>query len=124
MPRKKYGGFYPKPDSYYREPKSRFAGERRRHRKGQPFQWGPLPVIADREWGLANALRLMNMIYDYRRDWDIPMAHVAEQMGVAQSIIARLESRRLDPRLSTVLRYLKVLGLDIEIVKIGGEEAA
>lgn len=101
----------------------RFVGENRiRGRRAKSkFHLPPLPVIADQMWGKEEAATTIQLLRDYRKDLKIPASQIAESMGVKQPVIARLEGRTggapRDPTLSTLLRYLRVLDLDIEIVR-------
>ena len=102
----------------------RHVGENRirGRRSRQRFHLPPLPVIADRMWGQEEAAKAIALIREYRRDLKVPASQVAESMGVKQPVIARLETKTKDPTLSTLLRYLRVLDLDIEIVRRNYEE--
>ena len=46
---------------------------------------------------------------------DVPQHVVAERMGTTQPSVARLESGIADPRLSTLQRYTRALGLKVAI---------
>lgn len=51
----------------------------------------------------------MHWLAEERRRRHLTQTQVAEQMGVSQSYVARLERASGDPRLSTVLRYAAVV---------------
>lgn len=71
------------------------------------------------EWGWAASRDFVQTMVQCRRQTQVPACYIAEKMGVADSILGRLESVRIprDVRLSTVLRYLAALGLELEIVE-------
>ena len=53
---------------------------------------------------------------------------VAERLGVGTSSVARLEAEEVNPRLSTLLRYLDAIGRSLEdfarAMKVSGDEEA
>lgn len=74
---------------------------------------------ADLEWGKAAARDFVETMVQCRRQTQVPAAYIAEKMGVAAPVINRLEaSRRRGVKLDTVLRYLRAIGLEIEIVEL------
>jgi transcriptional regulator with XRE-family HTH domain len=52
---------------------------------------------------------------DARLDRGLSQAEVAERIGTTQSAVARLESGRSDPRLSTIGRYAEVVGVTVSV---------
>lgn len=52
---------------------------------------------------------------------DRPQREVAERMGTTQSAVSDLEQGRVDPRLSTLQRYVRALGARLDVII---EEAA
>src|SRR5215472_4425616 len=77
----------------------------------------PLDVIASVEWGRQTAHELQDLLFGYRRTLKVPVVKIAESMGVKDSVVARLETNQRDARLSTILRYARCLGLDLELVE-------
>lgn len=82
-------------------------------RRGRP----PLTVIASVQWGRETAHELQELLFGYRKTLKVPIVQMSEAMGVTDSIVHRLERNERDARLSTVLRYAKCLGLDLELVE-------
>jgi DNA-binding XRE family transcriptional regulator len=55
-----------------------------------------------------------------RRDAGLSQADVAERMGTAQSVVARLESGELDVRLSTLQRYASAVSCELRAGSVDG----
>lgn len=74
-----------------------------------------VPRPAPFDWGRQESRKLMQQLTEARQQIQAPAAYIAEQMGVVPEIIYRLEGTDRDPRLSTVIRYAKALGLDLKV---------
>ena len=55
------------------------------------------------------------MVRAAREDAGLTQAELAERLGVAQPTIARLESARSNPRLSTLTRAIAATGNEVEL---------
>lgn len=53
--------------------------------------------------------RLVRRLAERRVERGLTQAEVARKMGTTQPYIARLEAGRIDPRLSTLLRYAAIV---------------
>ena len=76
-----------------------------------------LQIDVSLEWGRSTAKELQALLFAYRRSVKLPGVRIAEAMGVSDSVIARLERNHRDARLSTILRYARCVGLDLELVE-------
>ncbi len=56
-----------------------------------------------------------------RQALGLSQTEVAARMGTSQSAVARLEAGALDVRLSTLARYAKALGDDVDVHLLFGE---
>lgn len=65
------------------------------------------------------ASELVAKIIERRTELGWTQRQLAEELGVKQSAIARLESLAVVPRIDTLYRLLKPLGLEIKLVKQG-----
>lgn len=59
--------------------------------------------------------RLVRALTERRRAMGISQTVVAARMGTSQSALARLEAGGSDPRISTVERYARALGDELEL---------
>lgn len=62
---------------------------------------------------------VVEQLVDLRRERGLTQADVAERLGTSQPVIARLEAGGRDPRLSTLERYARVLGADLDVRTAG-----
>ncbi len=53
----------------------------------------------------------------------LTQVEVASRLGTSQPVIARLEAGGRDPRLSTLQRYARVVGADIEVIPSPGPDS-
>ena len=58
---------------------------------------------------------LVRALTDRRRAMGISQTVIAARMGTSQSALARLEAGGSDPRLSTIERYARALGEEVEL---------
>jgi DNA-binding XRE family transcriptional regulator len=58
---------------------------------------------------------LLRELIDHRRRIGASQAAVADRMGTTQSAVSELEGGATDPRLSTLQRYARALGLRLNI---------
>lgn len=63
-------------------------------------------------------MRIIKKMIDARKDGDITQNSLGEMTGIDQAVIARLENNRTDPRLTTLLKLLRPLGLTLDVVPI------
>lgn len=61
----------------------------------------------------------MEQLVGLRRERGLTQADVAERLGTSQPVIARLEAGGRDPRLSTLERYARVVGADLDVRTAG-----
>ena len=59
--------------------------------------------------------RLVRELTDRRRTLGVSQTVIAARMGTSQSALARLEAGGSDPRLSTIERYARALGEEVEL---------
>ncbi|THV28711.1 helix-turn-helix domain-containing protein [Glycomyces paridis] len=62
-----------------------------------------------------NLDRAVDRLREARLRQGLSQEAVAERIGTTQSAVARLESGRTDPRLSTLVRYAEAVGADLEV---------
>lgn len=67
--------------------------------------------------------RLLRELTERRRAMGISQTVVAARMGTSQSALARLEAGGSDPRLSTVERYARALGEELDLRDIAALKA-
>lgn len=65
---------------------------------------------------------LMARLVRIRRSEGITQQVIAEGMGVCQSTISGFENGRREPKLSTIQRYARVLGLSAHVVLVPVKE--
>lgn len=58
---------------------------------------------------------LMDRLVELRQERGLTQSEVAARLGTSQPVIARLEAGGRDPRLSTLERYARVLGVDLDL---------
>lgn len=64
---------------------------------------------------VAERRRFLRRLASLRVEADINQAEMARRMGTLQPAVARLESGDIDPKLSTIQRYLGALGRILEV---------
>jgi DNA-binding XRE family transcriptional regulator len=64
--------------------------------------------------------QLVRALTERRRAMGISQTMVAARMGTSQSALARLEAGGSDPRLSTLERYARALGDEVDVILAGG----
>lgn len=74
----------------------------------------PLSVFPGFAEAALTRRRLLRELTDHRGRLGLSQTVVAARMGTSQSVVARLESGDVDPRLSTIERYAAALGQRIE----------
>lgn len=62
---------------------------------------------------------VVEQLVGLRRERGFSQADVAERLGTSQPVISRLEAGGRDPRLSTLERYARVVGADLEVQTAG-----
>ena len=70
---------------------------------------------------VADAVSLW--LVKYRADHGLSQADLAARTGLSQPAVARLEAGDIEPRLSTLLRIARALGVDL-LVALEAEPAA
>ncbi len=68
--------------------------------------------------GLGN-----DLIREGRRRVALTQGQLAELAGTTQSAIARLESGRTSPSFDDVIRYLRLMGLDLDLMLVERDES-
>lgn len=61
------------------------------------------------------AARIVERLVSLREQAGLSQSEVAARMGTTQPVIARLEAGGRDPRLSTIERYARTVGADLEV---------
>ena len=79
-----------------------------------------LVATSDSEWS-NDALHpdlaaLLNRLRDIREAWGRSQADVAREMGVRQSTLSDAETVKGEPRLTTIMRYVQALGLQLSML--------
>lgn len=69
-------------------------------------------------YGMGN-----DLIREARRRRGLTQAQLAELAGTTQSAIARLESGRTSPSFDDVLRYLRLLDLDLDFMLVERDDS-
>ncbi|MGV1035136.1 MAG: helix-turn-helix domain-containing protein [Microbacteriaceae bacterium] len=64
-----------------------------------------------------------DLIREGRKRQRLTQAQLAELAGTTQSAIARLESGRTSPSFDSVLHFLRLMGLDLDIMLIERDDA-
>lgn len=67
-------------------------------------------VLAARD-DFAEYLRYTDCLVAHRKKLDITQREVADRMGTVQSAVSELERSDSDPRVSTLMRYARALGV-------------
>lgn len=65
---------------------------------------------------------LFNSLVEYRKQSSLTQVQVAALMGIGQPTISEFESGKVTPRLSTLQKYARALGLKLEISIVEGSE--
>lgn len=65
---------------------------------------------------------LFNSLVEYRKQSTMTQVQVAALMGVGQPTVSEFESGKVAPRLSTLQKYARALGLKIEFTIQEGSE--
>ncbi len=63
-------------------------------------------------------VKIIGEILKERQNANLTQAQMGELTGMKQEFIARIESNKTDPQLTTVLKLLRPLGLTLEIVPL------
>jgi len=64
-----------------------------------------------------------DLIREARRRVGWTQARLAEAAGTTQSAIARLESGRTSPAFDDVIRYLRLMGLDLDVMLVERDDS-
>jgi len=75
--------------------------------------------LTQEEWDEINLKnKIISEIIEARQSQDVTQQYLEELSGVRQPVIARLERKTSDPRLTTILKILRPLGKTLAIVPI------
>jgi HTH-type transcriptional regulator/antitoxin HipB len=66
-------------------------------------------------WAAMRAFHIGEEVRRLRTQRGLSQQELAERMGVAQSVVARLEAGGVEPRLSTLDRVAQALGVELEV---------
>ncbi len=66
------------------------------------------------------AFQLGEEVRRLRKDQGLSQEELASRMGVAQSVLARIEAGGLEPRLSMLDRVARALGVELEVHFLSG----
>lgn len=72
-------------------------------------------IPEDEKQQIDDVAKIASIIIDRRKYLGLTQADVAERSGLKQSAIARFENTGAIPRLDTLLKIVKVLGMEINI---------
>ncbi|MGV3714152.1 helix-turn-helix transcriptional regulator [Pseudolysinimonas sp.] len=64
-----------------------------------------------------------DLVREGRRRVGWTQAQLAERAGTTQSAIARLESGRTSPAFDDVIRYLRLMGLDLDLMLVERDDS-
>lgn len=76
-------------------------------------------LTEDEKQDIQNSVELIGKIVMARHEQGMTQQELANQSGIKQPMIARIETQKSDPQLSTMLKILKTLGYRLEIVPDG-----
>lgn len=86
-------------------------------------KWGDLDLFAltqeDRD-EIALKVKIVGKIIEARKHEGLTQAQLGKSIGIDQAVLARIESTRTDPRLTTLLKILRPLGLTLDVVPMDG----
>lgn len=68
------------------------------------------------ELSRAESVALIEQLRDRRKELGLGQLHVASELGTTQSHISDIETGRYDTRCSTLLRYARVVGMEVRLV--------
>lgn len=70
----------------------------------------------------AMRVDLFNSLVEHRKKSALTQVQVASAMGVGQPTVSEFESGKVTPRLSTLQKYARAIGLKLEISIVEGSE--
>ena len=70
----------------------------------------------DEKQEIQNSVELIGRIVVARHEKGLTQQELANRSGIKQPVIARIETQKSDPQLSTMLKILKTLGYKLAIV--------
>jgi HTH-type transcriptional regulator / antitoxin HipB len=73
------------------------------------------PEARQAYWVAMRAFHIGEEIRRLRTECGLSQRQLAELLGVSQSVVARLEAGGVEPRLSTLDRVAKALGVELEV---------
>ena len=76
-------------------------------------------LTEDEKQDIQNSVELIGKIVMARHEQGMTQQELANQSGIKQPMIARIETQKSDPQLSTMLKILKTLGYKLAIVPDG-----
>lgn len=65
---------------------------------------------------------LFNTLVEHRKNSGLTQVQVAKQMQIGQPAVSEFESGKVTPRLSTLQKYARALGLKLEISIVEGSD--
>lgn len=68
------------------------------------------------------AAKLVGEVIQTRKSQNMSQRELASISGIKQSVIARMESGKTDPRLSTIMKLLSAMGKTLSIVPMKPEK--
>jgi len=66
-------------------------------------------------WAAMRAFQIGEEVRRLRAERGLSQQELAQRMGVAQSVVARLEAGGVEPRLSTLDRVAQALGVELKV---------
>ena len=86
-------------------------------------KWDELDLSAltqeDRD-EIALKVKIVGKIIEARKHEGLTQAQLGKSIGIDQAVLARIEGNRTDPRLTTLLKILRPLGLTLDVVPLDG----
>lgn len=67
---------------------------------------------------IALKVKILGKIIEARKDGGVTQAQLGQVVGIDQATLARIETNHTDPRLTTLLKILRPLGLTLDVVPL------
>lgn len=84
---------------------------------GQKWDDFEKEIMTPQEIAASDArIKLMCQIAELREKENISQRNLAEQSGLVQSVISKMETGKTSPRIDTVINALSTIGYHLEIV--------
>lgn len=91
------------------------------------MKWDELNLSAltqgDRD-EISLKVKIVGKIIEARKQEGFTQAQLGKCVGIDQAVLARIENNRTDPRLTTLLKILRPLGLTLDVVPMDSTPTA